>query len=67
MEEAIALFEALGYEDKVRLLHFRDERTITIYRLCGVPDYFYGHMMPSTGDLGIAGLSFWVAAPIGVG
>jgi len=52
VEEAIALFEALGYEDKVRLLHFRDERTITIYRLRGVPDYFYGHMMPSTGDLG---------------
>jgi uridine kinase len=52
VDEAIALFEALGYEDKVRLLRFREEQTISIYRLRGVPDYFYGYMMPSTGDLG---------------
>ena len=49
--EAIALFASQGYEDKVRLLAYRDEETIPVYSLRGVRDYFYGYMLPSTGKL----------------
>ncbi|MBC7255583.1 MAG: nucleoside kinase [Chloroflexi bacterium] len=54
--QAQAIFEAMGYDDKVRLLRFREEPTIAVYRLRGVYDYFYGYMMPSTGALS----GFWL-------
>ena len=49
--EARAMFAAQGYDDKVRLLEYRDQPEIAIYNLRGVRDYFYGYMMPSTGDM----------------
>jgi len=53
VEVAIALFEAQGYRDKLRLL--RDNRngrtSLPIYTLRGVHDYFYGYMLPSAGYL----------------
>jgi len=49
--EAVRLFAAQGYEDKVRLLAFRDDPEIAVYRLRGVVDYFYGYMVPATGSL----------------
>jgi len=51
VEEAKKLFAAQGYEDKVRLLAQRGQGEITIYSLRGVNDYFYGYMMPSTGQM----------------
>lgn len=51
-EEARELFRSQGYDDKVRLLSYRDEKEISVYSLCGVRDYFYGYMMPGTGQLG---------------
>ena len=54
--QAKAIFEAMGYDDKVRLLRFREEPTIAVYRLRGVYNYFYGYMMPSTGALS----GFWL-------
>ncbi|MBN1400349.1 MAG: nucleoside kinase, partial [Anaerolineae bacterium] len=50
-EEAVALFQAQGYDDKVRLMQSYEGSDVTVYSLCGVQDYFYGHMMPSTGKL----------------
>ena len=50
-KEAIELFRSQGYEDKARLLGYRQEPDISIYTLRGVRDYFYGYMAPSTGCL----------------
>jgi len=44
-------FALQGYDDKVRLLAYREQPDVPIYRLRGVHDYFYGHMTPSTGVL----------------
>ena len=49
--EAIQLFASQGYNDKVRLLAYREEEEVVIYSLRGVRDYFYGCMTPSTGNL----------------
>jgi uridine kinase len=49
--EASRLFGAQGYDDKVRLLAYRQEPEINVYSLRGVLDYFYGYMLPHTGDL----------------
>lgn len=51
LEEAIQIFEACSDDDKVRLLQFRNKNYLTIYRLRGEVDYFYGYMVPSTGYL----------------
>ncbi|MBU0495945.1 MAG: nucleoside kinase [Chloroflexi bacterium] len=54
--EAQALFAQLGYEDKVRLLSFRQKDHVSIYTLRGMQDYLYGYMVPSTGYLQQFGL-----------
>ncbi len=51
LAEARAIFAQQGYTDKVRLLSFREKEYLTVYSLRGVYDYFYGHMVPSTGYL----------------
>ncbi len=51
LSEAIAVFQRQGYEDKVRLLRYRTKDYLTVYRLRGVTDYFYGYLVPSTGYL----------------
>ena len=51
VEEARQLFSSQGYDDKVRLLAFREARDITVYTLGGVRDYFYGYLAPDTGCL----------------
>ncbi|NLG50437.1 MAG: nucleoside kinase [Chloroflexi bacterium] len=48
VEEAKRIFAEQGYDDKVRLLRFRDGAEVTLYQLRGVSDYFYGAMMPNT-------------------
>jgi uridine kinase len=53
LKEAIEQFRACGDEDKVRLLQFRTKDYLTIYRLRGEVDYFYGYMVPSTGYLSL--------------
>lgn len=49
--EAMALFEARGEADKVRLLRWREKDYLTLYNLCGMQDYFHGYMVPSAGYL----------------
>ncbi len=48
LDEAKALFEERGDDDKVRLLEFRAKDYVTLYRLRGEADYFYGYMVPNT-------------------
>lgn len=50
-QEAIALFASQGYQDKVRLFSDYEEKTVSVYTLRGVRDYFYGYMPTRTGYL----------------
>ncbi len=56
LAEARQIFERQGYLDKVRLLEFRTKDYLTVYELRGVYEYFYGHMVPSTGYLNVFAL-----------
>ena len=51
VETAISLFASQGYDDKVRLLRWREEEHVIVNCLRGVRDYFYGYLAPSTGLL----------------
>jgi uridine kinase len=51
LEEAQAMFGALGHGDRLRLLKYRHKDYLTVYKLRDVPDYFYGYMVPSSGYL----------------
>lgn len=45
------LYHGYGYEDKLALLETRPQYFITVYNLGGLPGYFYGAMVVSTGCL----------------
>ncbi len=51
LEEAIELFQSRHEQDKVRLMQFRKADMLTLYRLNGREDYYYGYMVPSTSFL----------------
>ncbi|GAB4574529.1 MAG: nucleoside kinase [Anaerolineae bacterium] len=51
LEDAIALFEKRGDDDKLRLMAYRDKDYLVLYTLRGMADYFFGYMVPSTGYL----------------
>lgn len=51
LEEAKALFQAQGYQDKTQLLKYRRKDYLTVYVLREMVDYFYGYMVPSAGYL----------------
>jgi len=53
LNDAIALFQARGDEDKVRLQSRRRKDYLTLYQLRGFRDYFHGYMVPSTGYLNV--------------
>ncbi len=56
LADAIALFEARGDDDKVRLLNRRRKSYLTLYSLRGFRDYFHGYMVASTGYLRVFAL-----------
>ena len=56
LSDAVALFEARGDDDKVRLLSRRRKSYLTLYSLRGFRDYFHGYMVPSTGYLSVFSL-----------
>lgn len=56
LSDAIALFEARGDDDKVRLLNRRRKSYLTLYQLRGFRDYFHGYMVPSTRYLSVFSL-----------
>ena len=50
-EMAIKIAEDLGLEDKVTLLKYRHNLTVSFYKLGWLYNYFYGEMPPRTGRL----------------
>jgi uridine kinase len=58
--EAIEYFQKTGQLDKVRLLRYKKEPMVHIYRLGSFLDYFYGYMVPSTGYLRQFDLRFYL-------
>jgi uridine kinase len=51
LEQAVALFQARGEEDMLRLLAHRRKDYLTLCRLHSTQDCFHGYMVPSTGYL----------------
>ena len=51
LDQARAIFQERGYDDKVRLLRYRRQPYIVLYSLLEEKDYFYGYMVPSAGYL----------------
>jgi uridine kinase len=51
LDQAREIFERQAYQDKLRLLKYRNKDYLTVYTLRGLTDYFYGYMLPSTGYL----------------
>jgi len=49
IDAAIALFRERGFKDKESLFKYRRSSTVNVYMLEDYVDYFYGHMLPSTG------------------
>lgn len=49
--EAREIFRKAKMPNKEKLLKYRSASTIHLYDLCGLRDYFYGYMVPSTGFL----------------
>ncbi|MCL2602852.1 MAG: nucleoside kinase [Defluviitaleaceae bacterium] len=50
-EEALRIAEDLGLEDKVRLLKYRHNLTVSFYNFDWMYNYLYGEMAPNTGVL----------------
>ena len=48
VDDAMALFEKLGMQDKIKLFRYRRSSSVNVYCLGDYYDYFYGYMMPST-------------------
>ena len=55
-EEAIAMFEKLGYRDKALLLRTTGKLYTLYYDINGFIDYFYGTMLTNTAQLTLFGL-----------
>ncbi len=51
LDEAIDFFAKKGYQDKVRLLKYRQKGNLVLYRFGEHEDYHHGYMVPSTGYL----------------
>ena len=51
LKEAIARYRAKGWEDKARLLSWRQEDYLDEYAYGDFADYYYGELAPSTGYL----------------
>lgn len=68
LQEAIDYFQKKGFEDKVRLLKYRQKEYLVLYQLGDHRDYHHGYMLPSTGflkwfELGPAGDGFILNFP----
>ena len=50
-EEAVELFHRYGMFDKERLFRYRRSSHVNLYAMNEFRDYYYGYMMPDTGDL----------------
>lgn len=59
IDDAVALFQAHGMEDKEKLFKYRRSSYVNVYCLDGYYDYFYGHMLPSTGYIKYFDISYY--------
>ena len=48
-EEALKIYESLGYEDKANILAYRPEEYVHFYECNGFLNYMFGYMVPKTG------------------
>lgn len=64
MAEANRIFLEMGMEDKVEIMKYRKEDTISIYKSGWMSDYLFGYMVPSTGYLKMFGLKFYLPGVI---
>ncbi|ADQ46945.1 AAA ATPase [Caldicellulosiruptor kronotskyensis 2002] len=55
-DDAVKLFEEKGFYDKARTIKFSENDYVYIYYCGDYVDYFYGHLVPSTGYLKIFNL-----------
>jgi uridine kinase len=55
-EEALEIFRANNQKDKISMLRTRGNLFTSVYQLNNHVDYFYGHLVPSTGYLKVFGL-----------
>lgn len=53
VSEARKYFREHYMEDKADLFRYRISSSINVYELDGFVDYFYGYMLPATGNLGV--------------
>ena len=58
-EEAVEMFSALGYDDKVKLLRTTGDVYVNYYTLDGTPDHYYEALLPSTGYLKVWSLTMY--------
>lgn len=58
-QDAIELFNRLGYDDKVSLLETAGDVYVNYYTLDNTPDYYYEALVPSTGYLKVWNLSLY--------
>ena len=50
-EKALDLYKKFGYDDKVKVLKYRPEKTVHFYKCDDYYNYMFGRMVPSTGYL----------------
>jgi uridine kinase len=60
LNKAIEFFNSKNQPDKVQLLQFKKKPQVNLYRLGNYTDYFYGHMVPSTGYLRLFDLKYYL-------
>ena len=58
-DEAISMFEQMGYSDKVKLLQTAGDVYVNYYMLEDTADYYYEALVPSTGYLKVWNLSLY--------
>ena len=58
-EQAISYFTKLGWEDKAALLSYRPHDYFHVYECGDMAEYFYGAMLPGTGDVPVFSLRFY--------
>jgi len=63
-EEARNIFREMGWFDKIEILKYRPEDTISLYKCGWMTDYLFGYMVPSTGYLKDFGLKFYLPGVI---
>ena len=59
MEEAIGLFEKLGYDDKIKLIKTVNDLYVKYYTLGDTTDYYYDALVPSTRYLTVWSLTMY--------